>query len=80
VIAARRGDHTGFLDVSSQQVGERAPRLERAGVLLQLQFEAQASRFDPEIRAIDFDDRCPPDPRPDQVLGLGNVVLLIAAS
>jgi hypothetical protein len=38
-------------------------------VLQKLELEAEAGTILPEVLAIDLDDRCPADARPDQPLG-----------
>jgi hypothetical protein len=78
VIAAGRGDHAGAWDFSRQQVGKGASRLERAGVLEKLQFEAQPDTGEPEIRAIDLDRRSASDTRPYQALDLGDGIAIDA--
>jgi len=72
VVPTRCGHNAGSRDFSGQQVGERTPRLERAGMLEKLKFEAQASRSQPEICRIDLDNGGPPNVRSDQPLGLGD--------
>ena len=58
VVAARCGGDAGGGNLPEEQVGERAARLERAGVLAQLELEDQADRrVEAEVVAAGFDDR-----------------------
>ena len=65
MVAAGRRDHTGLRHVAGQEIGESAARLERAGVLKQLELERQRVTGKTEVAAVDFDDRRPPDKGPD---------------
>ena len=74
MVATGCGHNAGSRDFSGQQVGERTPRLERAGMLEKLKFEAQASSSQPEIRRIDLYDWSPPNVRSDEPLRLDDRV------
>ena len=50
VIAARGGDDAGGKDASHEQVGEGPPRLERSGMLEQLQLEGEGKGRQAEVR------------------------------
>ncbi len=41
VVAARRRDDAGLRNLAREQIGEGAARLERAGMLLELQLQAK---------------------------------------
>jgi hypothetical protein len=69
VIAAGGRDDTGRGDIAHEQVGEGAARLERAGVLDELELAAQAQSAQSEIGAVDLDDRRPANVRPDEPFG-----------
>jgi len=57
VVAARRRDHAGCGHLARQEICEGAARLERTGVLEQLQFQGETRSLEAEIRAVDFDER-----------------------
>ena len=56
VIAARGGHHARRRDRAREQVGERAPRLERARVLEQLELQGQRELGEAEVGAIQLHD------------------------
>ena len=72
MIATGRRHHAGLRHVAGQQIGESAARLERAGMLKQLQLERQPMAGEAELRAIDLNDRRSPDEGPDQPLASGD--------
>src|SRR5690348_5245860 len=69
MIATRRRNHARRRHCARQHIRERAARLERSGVLQQLEFENDPDRLETEVRAVDFDDRSAPDMWPDNALG-----------
>jgi hypothetical protein len=69
VIAARGGHHARSRDLPHQQVGEGAPRLERARVLELLELEHEAGAVDAEIGAGHLHHRRPANVRPDDRVG-----------
>ena len=52
VIAAGRGHHTGSWNVPRQQVGEGAARLERSGMLQELQLEGEGVYGEAEVGSV----------------------------
>ena len=66
VVAAGGRDDAGGRRLSQQQIGEGAARLERAGVLEELELQRERDRADAELVAADRDHRRPPDVRLDQ--------------
>src|SRR5207253_6757357 len=53
MVAARGRDHAGLRYVTGQEIGESAARLERAGMLKQLQLERQRMAGKAELGGID---------------------------
>ena len=72
MVAAGRRDHAGLRHVAGQQIGERAARLERAGMLKKLELERQRMAGKAELGAIDLHHRRPPDKGPDEPLALSD--------
>jgi hypothetical protein len=58
-----------------QQVVERPARLERSGVLEQLELERETAGPQSEIRGVHVHDRRAPDVRLDALVRLANLVL-----
>jgi len=58
--------------VAGQEIGERAARLERAGMLKQLKLDREGMPGQAELGAIDLDHRRPPDEGPNESLALGD--------
>jgi len=69
MIAAGGRHHSCVGYFAKEQIGERATRLERAGVLEKLQFQAEGGGIQAEIGGIDLNDRCFPDMIPDELVG-----------
>ena len=67
-VPARRGEHSRLVDVGREHPVERAARLERAGVLQELQLEHESSR-NTERPTFQLGDRCVSHPRSEEVAG-----------
>jgi hypothetical protein len=80
VIAARRRGDTSRGHLAHEQVGEGAARLERSGMLQQLELEADGGRAEAELGAIDLDDGRAADVRPDEPLGRRDSLAIDAVS
>jgi hypothetical protein len=72
MVAAGGRDHAGRGDGTLQQVGERAARLERAGMLEQLQLEGEGRRGEAELGGVGAQQRGVADVRADQAFGGGD--------
>jgi hypothetical protein len=70
VIAARGGGDAGRRRPAHEQVGERPPGLERAGVLAELELEGEGGGAgQAEVGGVHSDDGRGADVRPDQPVG-----------
>src|SRR6267378_3255819 len=76
VISARCSDYPGFRNVASEQIGEGAAGLERAGVLQEFQFKDEADRIQAEIGAGDFEYGCAADVESDDFFGCGDLIAI----
>jgi hypothetical protein len=68
VISARCGHYAGLRHLAAKQICERPPRLERSGVLQELELEEHALGLELKIRSRNFQGRRAADMRPDQAL------------
>jgi len=66
VVAAGSSDYARLRHLAREQIGERAAHLERAGVLQQLELEAELRHTQAEVARRHLDDRRAPDIRADQ--------------
>jgi hypothetical protein len=74
MIAAGGRDHAGRGYLAQQQVGERAARLERAGMLQHFQLEGHWRRRQAEIGEIGLEQRCAADIWADHGFGRRNAL------
>jgi hypothetical protein len=74
VIAARSRADARRRNPTHQEIGEGAARLERAGVLHELEFERERHRIEAEVAAVRFHHRRAPDVRPYQLIGRRDAV------
>src|SRR5262249_38289837 len=72
MIAAGSSDHTGGRNVARQHIRERAPRLERPGVLKEFELEDDPDRVETKVRSIDFEYRSVANIWPDNTLSCLN--------
>src|SRR5437016_4628957 len=74
MIASRSRDDARPRNLSREQVGERAARLERSRMLQLLELQRERKRVEPELGGVDLDERGAADVRPDQGFDRGDAV------
>jgi hypothetical protein len=74
MIAAGGRHHTAVGNRPGQQVGERAARLERPGMLQAFELQRERPGFAAEIPEVDMEGRRMADMRPDQPFGFRDAI------
>ena len=72
VVPAGSGDHACARNLSREQIGEGAARLERSRMLQLLELQGDAERVEPEFGGIELDQGRAADERPDDQFDLGD--------